>query len=641
MASAKKYRHQHSHQPSTFSLLEHSLFFWLDIGLIAASCLILLLDFFNISKGFEDIVLLEIVSLIGLFPVFLSALLALAKRKLSIDLLASIALFTALVAGEWRSAAFITLMLASARLFARYTGGRARRAIESLLKLRPEKAHVLLPDRKVVEVDIGELKVGDLVAVESGERLAVDGVVESGEADIDQSSLTGESEPVAKKAGDKIFSSTLNIGGSLIVKATKVGTDTTFSKILDLVEQSQASKSPITSMIDRFASWYIFLSLAGAILIFLFTRNLSLVLSILLVTCADDLAIAIPLAFTAAIGAAARRGIIIKGGSFIEGFPGTKIMVFDKTGTLTEGRPAVQNVVVFNHYSRGEFLTLIGAAESESGHPTAKAIEAYAAGQGIKFPKVSDVHESPGYGIKCVVDWEQIFAGKINFLEDNGIKFSQEEIRLVEEEKSKQRTVTVLGRKGKAVGFISLADAIRPAAEKVVADLKKLGVERVIMLTGDNEKIAQRIAQKVGISEFKANLSPEDKIGFLKTILNPAYKVAMAGDGVNDAAALGLVDIGIAMGAIGSDAAVETSDVVLMKDDLSNIPKAIKLSRYTVKIVKQDLWIWGAVNTLGLALVFLGVIGPAAAAAYNFLTDFLPLLNSLKLFRLHFSKKTK
>jgi Cd2+/Zn2+-exporting ATPase len=529
-------------------------------------------------------------------------------------------------------------MLAFARLFARYTGRRSRSAIQSLLKLRPNKAHIL-SEGKIIEVEIDKIKVGDLVVVESGERLAVDGIVKSGEADIDQSSLTGESEPVAKTAGDEVFSSTLNIDGSLIVRANRVGEETTFSKILDLVEKSQTSKAPITSIIDHFTGWYIFLTLIGAVLIYFFFKDLTLVLSILLVTCADDLAVAIPLAFTAAIGAAARRGVIIKGGNFLEGLTKAKIMVFDKTGTLTEGRPKVQNIVTFNHYSQEEFLALLGAAESESNHPTAKAIEKFLAKKNLKIPKISQVHEQPGFGINGVVDGRKIFAGKVKFLKDNGIKFSPEEILLIEEEKNKHRTLTALGTEQKAVGFISFFDSIRPETNQAISGIKEMGAERMIMLTGDNEEIAEEIAGKVGVSEFKANLSPEDKINFLKTILNPNYKVAMAGDGVNDAAALSLVDIGIAMGAIGSDAAVESSDIVLMKDNLLNIPEVMKLSRYTMKIIRQDLWIWGIVNVLGLVLVFGGVLGPSSAAAYNFLTDFLPLLNSLKLFRLHLSKK--
>jgi len=631
----KKHAHHDNYLISTFSLLEHSFFFWLDIFLIAGSSFVLVFDYFHIARGFRDFALLEIISLIGLLPVFFGALSALVKRKLTVDLLASVALAFALIAGEWRSAAFVTLMLASARLFARYTGDRARTAIQSLLKLRPSKAHICLPDGKIIEVDIDKIKVGDLVLAESGERLAVDGVVENGEADIDQSSLTGESEPVAKKVGDEVFSSTLNISGSITIKAMKVGEDTAFSKVLDLVEKSQTSKAAIGSIVDGFAAWYIVLSLLGSLLLYFFTKNITLVLSVLLVSCADDLAVAVPLAFTAAIGAAARRGIIIKGGDFIEGLTKIKVMIFDKTGTLTQGKPAIQNIVVFNHYSREDFLSLVGAAENESEHPAAKAIKEYVINEKISLPKVSDVHEMPGYGIMCIVNWEQIFAGKLNFLQDNGIKFAPEELKLIDEEKAKRRTVTILGTKGKAIGFISLADAIRPAAVRAVEKIKKLGVEKLIMLTGDNEKTAQAISQEVGLNEFHANLTPEGKIDYLKKILNPNYKVAMTGDGVNDAAALSLVDIGISMGAIGSDAAVQSSDVVLMRDDLMGIPEAMYISRYTMKIVKQDLWIWGIVNVLGLILVFGGIIGPSAAAAYNFFTDFLPLLNSLKLFQLH------
>jgi len=638
MVNKKRYYHQYYHLSSTFSLIKNSSYLWFDLGLIFVSFFVLLLDLLHISKGFLDIFLLIIVSLIGLWPVLLSAFRALINRRLTIDLLASIALVFSIITGEWRSAVFISLMLAFARLFARYTGRRSRSAIQSLLKLRPNKAHIL-SEGKIIEVEIDKIKVGDLVVVESGERLAVDGIVKSGEADIDQSSLTGESEPVAKTAGDEVFSSTLNIDGSLIVRANRVGEETTFSKILDLVEKSQTSKAPITSIIDHFTGWYIFLTLIGAVLIYFFFKDLTLVLSILLVTCADDLAVAIPLAFTAAIGAAARRGVIIKGGNFLEGLTKAKIMVFDKTGTLTEGRPKVQNIVTFNHYSQEEFLALLGAAESESNHPTAKAIEKFLAKKNLKIPKISQVHEQPGFGINGVVDGRKIFAGKVKFLKDNGIKFSPEEILLIEEEKNKHRTLTALGTEQKAVGFISFFDSIRPETNQAISGIKEMGAERMIMLTGDNEEIAEEIAGKVGVSEFKANLSPEDKINFLKTILNPNYKVAMAGDGVNDAAALSLVDIGIAMGAIGSDAAVESSDIVLMKDNLLNIPEVMKLSRYTMKIIRQDLWIWGIVNVLGLVLVFGGVLGPSSAAAYNFLTDFLPLLNSLKLFRLHLSKK--
>ncbi len=618
------------HLNSTFSLAEQSFFFWFDLGLILISCAILLINFFHLA-GREIIYILAVVSIIGLAPVCYNALKALIGRRLTIDLLASIALVFSLLAQQWQSAVFISLMLASARLFTRYTANRVRKAVASLAKLRPAKAHVLIGG-KTLEMEIGKIKVGDLVVVESGERLAVDGLVESGEASIDQSSLTGESEPVAKAAGDEVLSSTLNVSGSLLVRAKRVGEETTFSKMLELVAKSQAGKVPIASVVNRFASWYILFTFIGSIIVFIFSRSVLLTLSILLVTCADDLAVALPLAFTAAIGALARRGIIVKGGEFLEGLTKTKIMIFDKTGTITEGRPEIKEVITFNHYPQSDFLAYLGAVESESSHPTARAIQEFVAAKKIETPAILKVHEEPGFGIKGAIEGQEVMAGKTKFLKDNGIIFSPAETKLIEDQKEKQRTITVLSVNKKPVGFVAMFDTIRSAAVSVIQGLKKSGIERLVMLTGDNEKIAADVAGHVGIGEFEANLLPQDKINFLKKVLSPAYKVAMVGDGVNDAAALAAADVGIAMGAIGSDAAIESADVVLMKDDLTNIPEAINLSRRTMKIVNQDIWLWAIFNALGLVLVFAGVLGPAGAAAYNFLTDFLPLFNSLRIF---------
>ena len=622
----------------TFSSVQQPFYFWFDIAIIAMSFFVLLFGWLNLMKEPLNNILLAIISLAGLAPVLISALKALIKKKLTIDLLAGIALIFALLAREWQSAVFVSLMLASARLFARYTASQAKNALAGLMKLRPTKIHLSV-DGKICEVSIEQVKVGDLVVVESGERVAVDGVVESGEASIDQSSLTGESEPVAKKAGEEVLSSTLNVSGSLMVRAKKVGGDTTFAKILELVEKSQASKAPIASMVERFAGRYIFFTLLGATALYVFTQKIDLVLAVLLVTCADDLAVAIPLAFTAAIGVAARWGIIIKGGEFLEGLTKVRAMVFDKTGTITEGKTKVKETITFGGYSQDEFLAVLGAAESESGHPAAKAVKKLIAAKGINLLRITKVHEEPGFGIRGKIDGEEIIAGKIKFLKDNGIVFSDEESGLIEEQKAKNRIVTVLSRGGRVIGFVAMRDAVRAGAADIIKKLRSMGVDKIAMLTGDNEKIAAQVSQEVGITEWQANLLPKDKIEYLRKAVNADYKVAMVGDGVNDAAALALADLGIAMGVVGSDAAIESADVVLMKDKLGNIPEAMDLSRYALRIIKQDLWLWGAVNAVGLALVFGGVIGPRGAAAYNFLTDFLPLLNSLKLFRLHLRKK--
>ncbi len=626
------------HRVSSFSLADQPLFFWVDLMLIFVSMVVLALNFFQIGWLSFDISLLIVVSIFGLLPVIYNAFKALFKFRLTIDLLASIALVFSLLAREWQSAVFISLMLASARIFVRYTQTRAKNAIASLMKLRPEHAH-LLRDGKLIEVDVRNLVIGDLIVVESGERLSADGVVYSGEASVDQSSLTGESEPIAKAAGDEVLHSTLNVSGSLVVKVTRAGEDTTFSKILELVQQSQQSKSIVASLADRFSTWYIILTLAGSAIIYFYTSSLSLVLSVLLVTCADDLAVAVPLAFTAAVGFLARRGVIIKGGEYLEVLAKVKAMVFDKTGTITLGKPQVAEIKTFNNFSENEFLALLGAVEYESEHPMARATQKLVETRKINIPKINKVHEEPGFGIKGVINGQEIIAGKTKFLKDNGVVLSTEELASIEAQKTAHRTITILSQNGKAIGFIAMQDAIRPASTGVMARLKSLGVGRLIMLTGDNEKIAAEVTGGVGISEFHANLLPQDKIDYLKKILAQGGKVAMVGDGVNDAAVLSLADVGIAMGAIGTDAAIESADIVLMKDNIQNIPEIINLSRQTMSVVRQDLWLWGALNLFGLILVFAGVLNPAGAAAYNFVTDFLPLTNSLRIFSFKFKTK--
>jgi heavy metal translocating P-type ATPase len=605
-----------------------------DILLLGALALAFATDF---AFGFYGINLeniLILVSLAGLLPVLMSALRALWRRRLTIDLLASVALIFSLANREWHSAVFISLMLVCARLFARFTDKQARKAIESLLKLRPAKAHVKSGD-KVKEVPIEEIKVGDLLQVSDGERVPVDGVVVEGRGALDQSSLTGESLPQNKRVGEQVFESTLTIEGNFVMKATKVGEDTTFSKIVDLVEKSQQGKAPITSLTDKFSSWYIFLIILGSLAIYFFSHNSKLLLSVLLVTCADDVAVAIPLAFTAAIGAAARWGVIIKGSRFLEGLTKVKTLVADKTGTITQGRLEIKNSAVFAGASENEFLSLLGGVVIESSHPTAKAILGFLKKKKIEPAKIDGIYEESGYGIKGYFGGEQLYAGRPGFLKKYQISFSSEENSAFEKEENLGRSVIVLSKSKKAIGFISLADSVRHNSQRVIKELKVRGVKDIFMITGDNEKVAENVAAEVGISEFRANFLPDDKLEFLRKLLNKKTKVMMLGDGVNDAPALVLADIGCAMGAIGTEAAIESADIVLMKDDLESLPHLFDLADYTLKVIRQDIFIWGASNFVGLLLVFLGVLGPLGAAAFNFLTDFLPLINSLKLFRLH------
>jgi len=623
-----------SHKISTFAFSGNNFFLVFDIVLIIVSSLFLILFFFYPESVLNFIV---IVAVAGFLPVFFSATKALIGKRLTIDLLASIALIFSFLSQQWPSAIFISLMLASARLLAHYTDGRTRGAIQSLLKLRPEKVHVK-DGEDIVEKDIKDIKIGDLVIIDNGERVAVDGMVVSGGASLDQSSLTGESEPIFKAVGSEVLSSTLNVGGSITIKTSKIGEDTTFAKTIKLIEGSHQSKARISSIADKFITFYILITLVGSLVFYLSFHDLTKVLSILLVTCADDLAIAIPLAFMAAISLAARNGIIIKGANYLEGFAKVKSIIFDKTGTITLGKPEVRNVIVFGNYPETDFLSILGAATMESNHPASKAVSAFIKEKKIRIFSISNVDEKPGYGIYGKVKKKDVFAGNIKFLENNGVVFLKEELLEFEKEKVLGRIIVALGVGKRVIGFISLSDQVRPQAAYIIDGFRKMGIEKITMLTGDNERVAAQIAREAHITKFYANFLPQDKVNFLKKAINKDYKTVMVGDGINDAAALSLADIGVAMGAIGSDVAIESADVALMKDNLKNIGDAIKLSRYVQKIVRQDFFLWGILNTLGLILVFTNVLGPSAAAAYNFITDFVPLINSMRVFKYNFNK---
>jgi P-type Cu+ transporter len=620
-----------NHKISTFVLSGNPFYFWFDVFTVFASALVLTANLLGLFRSGFGTIIFIIVALMGLGPVLLSAFRALVNKKLTIDLLASVALIFSLLSQEFHSAVFISLMLASARFFAYFTDKRTKLAIQKLLKLKPEKVLVKVCGG-VVEKRVEEVAIGDLVVLGAGERAAVDGVVVEGGAIFDQSSLTGESASIEKKVGDEIFSSTLNVSGSLIVKTTKVGKDTTFAKILNLIEESQKGKAPVASIADKFIDAYIVVTVLGSILVYVFTHNLNLVLAILLVTCADDLAIAIPLAFIASIGTAAKKGIIIKGASFIEALPKMKVMFFDKTGTLTEGKPKVKNVFIFKDYIREEFLGLMAALVQESTHPASKAIYGFIKENNVFIPTVNNVREETGMGMAGIAGKNRILAGNANFLESQGVVFSEEDFFAMRKEKELGRMLVVLARGNLSMGFISLSDSVRHNAKFVIEKLREGGIEKIVMLTGDSELAAKDVVREIGITEFRANLLPKDKVDFIKKSINKDYKVGMLGDGVNDAASLALADISFAMGAIGSDVAIESADIALMKDDLSGVVDAIKIGRKTMTVVKQDMILWGVINFIGLLFVFGGIFGPAAAAGYNFITDFIPPLNSLRLF---------
>lgn len=606
------------------------LLFLLTVGLF--------FHYLQIIPANVDTYFLIALSIVGTVPILISAFAALRNRKISVDLLASIALVASLLTREWASAAFINIMLTSARLFGYYTDNKSRAAIKSLLKLRPEMVNVKRGD-KVVSVPVAEVALGDIVMVDSGDRIAVDGIIEEGEASIDQSSLTGESVPVNKTKGDEVYSSTLAMSGSLLVRTTKVGKDTTLEKIIAMVESSQNEKASIRTTADIFASWYIGIVLIGSVSVFIVFHDPKLLLALLLVACADDIAVAIPMAFLAAIGYAARRGVVIKGSSYLEAISKMKTLVLDKTGTITQGQLAVERVIPLNGFSEHELLAIAGVAEASSKHPIARSIVRYIAQKKVVFGEPDGFEEYPGKGTAATLKGKIIVSGKIVFLRERGVQLSPIDIRSVEEAEERGLTITLFACDGKLAGFIESADIVRSHVKPAIEKLKKLGVERIVMLTGDNERVAKKIADEVGITEYHSGFLPQDKLKYIRDNISSERKLVMVGDGVNDAASLALADVGVAMGAIGSDAAIEASDIALMKDSFAEIPETMELGLYVRRIARQDFIIWGATNAIGLFLVFARIIGPEGASAFNFITDFFPLMNSLRLFNLHLKLK--
>lgn len=569
------------------------------------------------------------VGIVLTIPVVVSTIKALASRKITVDLLATIALFVSIFEKEWTSVIFINLMIICAKIFGMYTENKAKNAIQSLFKLRPTQVKIK-KNNQIETIHIKDIKLNDLVIIDAGERIPVDGIIETGNASVDQSSLTGESIPIEKKAGDMVLSSTLNMSGSLLVKVTKLGKDTTFEKLIALMETAQLGKNNIETLIDKFASRYILFTLVGAIVIFFITKNISLVLSILLVTCADDIAVAIPLAFWAAIAKGAKRGIIIKGGNYLEALAKCKMLIVDKTGTLTKGKIKVNHVFAFG-IEKKYLLKMATTAESMSDHPMAKAIVEYAKKEKIDYTVADKFSEFAGKGMKIENNNNTITVGNLNFFIEEKIVIDEKQLEQIKLAEADGHNIVLVAENKKILGFIALGDELRVGIRRAILQLKNIGVVRIVMLTGDNEKVASQVAGEIGIEEFHANLLPEDKLNFVKKSLNQKYKIAMVGDGINDAAALAISDVGFAMGAIGTDSAIEAADIALMNDDFGKIAETVGISRFIMKIVIENFMIWGVVNSIGLILVFGKFIGPTGAALYNFVSDFLPLINSMRV----------
>lgn len=602
--------------------------FGFDLFLIIFNLSFLLLYFFLdhliIIKG------LQILSLLGLLPVLLSAFKSLIKREISVDLLASIALVFSIYSGEWYSASFITLMLAFARIFDLFTMAKTKSIIASLIKYQVEVVKIIKGET-VKDININDIKVGDMVVVDAGDKIPVDGSVSSGSAMVDESSLTGESELVGKKVGDKVFTSTINESGSLVVKVEKIGKDTTLSKIIAMVEEASRNKSKAERIANTFTRWYIIAVLLVSLALYSLGFSTSFILSILLVVCADDIAVAVPLSFTSAISGLAKRGIVVKGSDALEQVSRLKFILTDKTGTLTKGKPKIVDIRTFGDNTREKALELFGMGASHSNHAVSRAIIKYLEENHTKIHNPETFEEVSGQGVRFGHGHDVMVMGRITFIESQNIKVDEAIKTTVDKEKNDGRAIVLLARNGEVMALISYVDELRPKMKDVILETKNLGVKEWHMLTGDNEKVAKKVAEELGLFHPHANMTPQSKLQFVKEFKkNHRGIVAYIGDGVNDAASLALADVSIAMGGIGSESAIEASDITIMHDHLNRLPFVLKTATKVRSIMYQSFVIWALTNTIGLALVFGGFIGPVGASAFNFITDFIPILNALR-----------
>ncbi len=577
--------------------------------------------------------LLIAVSVVGALPVLWETAKATRRLKISIDTFNAFAVIVSFVFLEFRSAAFICLMLASARLLEFYTDAKARRAIEELLKLKPAKA-TIEEGGEQRELPVDEVKTGDVLVVKTGQRVPVDGVIIYGEAHINEAPVTGESLPVKKVIGDEVLGLTYAESGVIKLRATRVGKESTIERMVALITEAAKNKTKTERLADRFAAYFLPLVILSGALTLLITHDYSKVAALFLVACADDMAVAIPLAVTATLRRAAQMGVVIKGGRWLDALVKARIVVFDKTGTLTYGALAIQDVKIEPAVGEADFWRFLAAAEKFSEHPIGRAVFRRALEHCPDPPDADNYRTVTGAGVTIRLGRDHVSVGNEKILEAAGLADPAAARQELEQARRANGGLTVFAVviNGIYAGRVSVADTPRQEAAASIAALRDLGIERIIMLTGDSEAVAANVARTIGINEVRASMTPEDKLRQLEKLL-PEGPVIMVGDGINDAPALAVAHVGIAMGGGGTAVAVEAADAVILTDNLDRLPQLIRLTRLTRSVVNRDIVIWAVSNAVGFALVLTGFLGPALAAFYNFTTDFLPLLNSLVLFR--------
>ena len=589
-----------------------------SIPFTIASGVFLVLSFVFDKLNINTFIDLAVISvIISGTPLFYSAIKKLIKNKgvskISSALLISVAMVASTFIGDLFAAGEVAFIMAIGEILEDLTTDKAKKGLKKLLSLAPTKARIIVNGNEK-EVNAEDVKENDIVRILPGETVPVDGIIISGETSIDQSVMTGESLPVDKTINDSVFCGTINRFGAIDVKATKVGENSSLKKLIRMVKEAENKKAPMARIADKSASYLVPLAFLIAVITGIVTKDITRAVTVLVVFCPCALVLATPTAIMAAIGQGTKNGIVIKSGEALENMGKVDTITFDKTGTLTYGKLTVCDVILIDKTKdRNEFLKTVASAEGKSEHPLAKAIVSFAKEKELGIIESTEFRMNAGKGVFAKLEGKDVLCGNESFLKENGITINDKITLILSELRSQGKASVIVAEDNNVIGIIALSDVLRENAEEVIKKLDKMNT-KAVLLTGDNSLTAKYFAEKIGITEIRANLLPEGKVENIKKLQSENKTVCMIGDGVNDAPALKTANVGIAMGSMGSDIAVEAADIALMSDDISKIPYLKKLSVATVKTIKISIALSMIINILAVILSVLGLLTPTTGA---------------------------